>query len=230
MHPVAFSARYEGEDRNRLTTFFRAFMVIPVAIVGAFYVLGAYIVTFIAWFALVFTGRYPDGMYNFNVGVIRFIARVNGYHGLLTDEYPPFGLDDDPGYPVRTLIEPPLAEYSRAKVLFRIILLIPVALLSYVMGLIAGVVAFISWFAILFTGRFSDGLYKPLRAALAYQVKAAAYFLLLTEEWPPFWVDEEEEAPRFGGELGAGAEPYAAPAPADPYAAQQPPPPPPPAQ
>lgn len=230
MHPVAYSARYEGEGRNRLTVFFRYFMVIPLMLVGIFYVLGAYIVTFIAWFALVFTGRYPDGMYNYNAGVIRFMARVNGYFNLLTDDYPEFGLDDDPGYPIRTLIEPPLAEYSRMKALFRIILLIPVALLSYVMGLISGVVSFISWFAILFTGRFSDGLYKPLRAALAYQTKAAAYFLLVTEDWPPFWVDEEEEAPRFGGELGPGAAPYAPAVAADPYAAQEPPPPPPPAQ
>lgn len=232
MHPVAYSAQYEGEDRNRLTTFFRGLMVIPVMIVGVFYVIGAYVAAFISWFALLFTGNYPDGMYNFNAGVIRFLSRVNGYYNLLTDDYPPFGLDEEPNYPVRVLIEPPLAEYSRAKVLFRIFLLIPVWLLATVMGMIAGVISFISWFAILFTGRFSDGLYKPLRAALSYHTKAAAYFLLLTEDFPPFWEDEEEEAPRFGGQLAAGTDPYAAPVAADPYAAPQqgeaPPPPPPP--
>lgn len=229
MHPVAYSAQYQGEDRNRLTVFFRGLMVIPLMIVGFFYIIGAYIAAIIAWFAIVFTGNYPEGLYNFNAGVIRFMARVNGYYDLLTDEYPPFGLDEEPGYPVRTLIEPPLPEYSRAKTLFRIILLIPVMLLAYVMGLIVGVVSFVSWFAILFTGRFSDGLYKPMRAALSYNTKAAAYFLLLTEDWPPFWEDEEDEAPRFAGELPAGA----APATVDPYAAPQPqaaPPPPPPPQ
>lgn len=227
MHPVAYSAQHQGEDRNRLTTFFRGLMVIPVMIVGFFYVIGAYIAAIIAWFAIVFTGNYPEGLYNFNAGVIRFLARVNGYYDLLTDEYPPFGLDEEPQYPVRVQIDPPLAEYSRAKTLFRIILMIPVYLLAAVMGMIAGVVAFISWFAILFTGRFSDGLYKPLRAALSYGTKAAAYFLLLTEDWPPFWEDEEDEAPRFSGQLAAGAgaaaEPYAA-------EAQAPPPPPPPPQ
>lgn len=231
MHPVAYSAQYQGEDRNRLTVFFRMIMVIPLMIVGFFYAIGAYVAAIIAWFTLVFTGNYPEGMYNFIAGVIRFGARVGGYYNLLTDEYPPFGLDDEPNFPVRVLIEPPLPEYSRVKVLFRLILLIPVYILAAVMGMISGVVSFIAWFAILFTGGYSDGLYKPLRAALSYQTKAAAYFLLLTEEWPPFWEDEEEEAPRFGGALTAGTDPYAAPAAADPYAAppqeQAPPPPPP---
>lgn len=231
MHPVAYSAQYQGEDRNRLTVFFRMIMVIPLMFVGFFYAIGAYVAAIIAWFTLVFTGNYPAGMYDFNVGVIRFLARVNGYYNLLTDEYPPFGLDAEPNYPVRVLIEPPLPEYSRVKVLFRLILLIPVYILAAVMAMISGVISFITWFAILFTGGYSDGLYKPLRAALSYQTKAAAYFLLVTEEWPPFWEDEEEEAPRFSGQLTAGAGADAAVA-ADPYAAapqeQAPPPPPPP--
>lgn len=228
MHPVAYSAQYEGEDRNRLTVFFRYFMAIPIFIVGFFYGIGALLATIVAWFALLITGKYPQGLYDFNAGVIRFSSRANGYFNLLTDEYPPFGLDEDPNYPIRALVEPAKAEYNRMKVLFRIILLIPVYILMYVMSLISGVVAFITWFAILFTGRFSDGLYKPLRASLAYQTKASAYFLLLTEDFPPFWVDEEEEAPRFGGQLGAG-DPYAGQVAApDPYAQQTPPPPPPP--
>ncbi len=228
MHPVAYSAQYEGEGRNRLTTFFRMIMVIPLMIVGFFYAIGAYVAAFVSWFALLFTGSYPEGMYNFNAGVIRFTARVNGYYNLLTDEYPPFGLDPEPGYPVRVLVEPPLPEYSRVKVLFRFILLIPVLILAGVMGMISGVVSLIAWFAILFTGGLPDGLYRPLRAALSYQAKAAAYYLLLTEEWPPFWEEEEQEAPRFGAALGAGApaaDPYAAPA-----RDQAPPPPPPPPQ
>jgi hypothetical protein len=63
-----------------------------------------------------------------------------------------------------------------------------------VQSLIALVIAFIGWFAILFTGSLSDGLFNPLRSALAYSSRAAAYFLLLTEEWPPFSLEEEATA------------------------------------
>jgi hypothetical protein len=135
-------------------------------------------------------------------------ARVSGFYSLLTDRYPSFGLGEDPDYPVRTLIAPPKEEYSRAKALFRIFLLIPVHILAWVMGVILEVVGFIAWLVILFTGELPVGLYRPMRIATAYTVKAGAYGMLLTEDFPPFWVDEEEEAPRFEREgPGIPAEP-----------------------
>lgn len=204
MHPIAFSAAYEGEDRSRLSVFFRILILIPWMIVAFFYAIGAYIATIIAWFAIVFTGDYPKALYDFNAGFVRFSARVNGFYYLLTDEFPSFGGGEDPDYPIRTLVEPPKAEYSRLKAFFRIILLIPVFILTYVMGLILGVVGVIAWFVLVFTGRLPEGLYKPMRIASAYMVKALGYHLLLTEDFPPFWMDEGEEAPRFLGSGGGG--------------------------
>ncbi len=208
MYPIAFSAAYEGEDRNRLTTFFRLIVAIPWFFVLAIYGIGAFFAVVIAWFALVFTGRYPRGLYDFNAGVLRMSARVSGFYSLLTDRYPSFGLGEDPEYPIRTLVGPPKEEYSRAKALFRIFLLIPVQILAWVMGVIIEVVGFITWLVILFTGSLPVGLYRPLRIATAYTVKAGAYGMLLTEDFPPFWQDEEEEAPRFEREgPGIPAEP-----------------------
>jgi hypothetical protein len=208
MYPIAFSAAYEGEDRNRLTTFFRLIVAIPWFFVLAIYGIGAFFAVIVAWFSLVFTGRYPPGLYAFNAGVLRMSARVSGFYSLLTDRYPSFGLGEDPDYPVRTLIAPPKEEYSRAKALFRIFLLIPVHILAWVMGVILEVVGFIAWLVILFTGELPVGLYRPMRIATAYTVKAGAYGMLLTEDFPPFWVDEEEEAPRFEREgPGIPAEP-----------------------
>jgi len=197
VYPIAYSAAFEEEDRNRLTVFFRGLLVIPWLFVAALYGIAAYVAVIIAWFALVITGRYPQGLYDFNTGFIRSVTRINGFYYLLTDAWPPFGGDEDPDYPIRTLIGPPKEEYSRAKVFFRIFLLIPVFILLYVMGLILGVVALIAWFVLLFTARLPAGLYRPMRIAAAYNTKALAYYFLLTEEFPPFWVDEEEEAPRF---------------------------------
>lgn len=233
MYPIAYSAQYEAEDRNRLTVFLRYIMLIPLMIVGFFYAIGAYVSAIVAWFSIVFSGEYPAGAYNFNAGFIHFAARVNGYANLLTDEYPSFGREDGLDYPVRTIVDPALPAYDRAKTGFRFLLLIPVMLIGYLMGAILGICSIIAWFAILFTGRFPDGLYGPIRATSAWQAKAGAYALLVTEEFPPFWVEEEEEAPRFGaaGSVPALDDPYATPA-ADPYAAPSgegtPPPPPPP--
>ncbi|MGZ5368846.1 MAG: DUF4389 domain-containing protein [Aeromicrobium sp.] len=87
---VDFSPELEG--RNRLTIFFRLFMVIPQAIVLAFVAIGASFVMIVAWFAVIILGRWPEGMRDFVVGFIRWSTRLNAYASLLTDEYPPFTL------------------------------------------------------------------------------------------------------------------------------------------
>jgi hypothetical protein len=80
------------EPRNRLTVFFRLLLAIPQLIVVS--ILGAAwsVVTVIAWFGILFTGRYPAGFYEFSVGVLRWQMRVEAYLLLLRDEYPPFSL------------------------------------------------------------------------------------------------------------------------------------------
>ena len=67
-YPVTFKADYV-EKRSRLTTFFRLLLAIPHLIVLYFYGLAAGVVVIVAWFALLFTGRYPQGMYDFVAGV-----------------------------------------------------------------------------------------------------------------------------------------------------------------
>lgn len=78
--------------RNRLTVAFRLFMLIPHAIVLIFLNIAWVVVTAIAWFAILFTGAYPQGLYDFSVSVLRWNARVTVYGYLLRDEYPPFSL------------------------------------------------------------------------------------------------------------------------------------------
>jgi hypothetical protein len=195
MYPVSFAADSALEGRNRVTTFFRYFIDIPWLIVAGLYGIGAYIAVIIAWFAIVFTGRYPEGLYNFNAGYLRMISRVNGFAYLLTDEFPPFGGEEAPQYPIRVGVPPALDSYDRLKTGLRIIFGIPVYLLAIVQSLILAVCALIGWFAIVFTGRLSDGLFNPLRSAAAYLTRASAYFLLMTEDYPPFSLEEGAAAP-----------------------------------
>jgi hypothetical protein len=200
-YPVTFKADYV-EKRSRLTTFFRLLLAIPHLIAVLFYVFAAEIVTFIAWFALLFTGRYPQGMYDFVAGALRYGTRVGGYAFLLTDEYPPFSGDPATPYPVDLNIGPPKAEYSRLKVLFRIILMIPVYIIAYAMQIVFEVGALLAWFAIVVLGRQPKGLQDMIVLGMSYHQRAYTYFFLLTEDWPPFTDETEgrtvEAAPAFG--------------------------------
>jgi hypothetical protein len=190
MYPVSFEADYAAEGRNRLTTFFRYFVAIPWLIVAYLYGIGASIVVTLAWFAMVFTGRYPQQLYDFNVGYLRMIGRTSAFTYLLTDDYPPFGGADEPAYPVRIGFPEPLDKYSRAKAFFRYLIGIPVMILAVVQSFILLVVTLIAWFAILFTGKHPEGMFNSARSASAYLTRANAYFFLITEDWPPFSLEE----------------------------------------
>jgi hypothetical protein len=78
------------EGRNRLTVFFRFFMLIPQMIVLVFVSIAAWFIMIIGWFAVIILGRWPAGMNNFLIGFLRWNTRVNAYCYLLTDQYPPF--------------------------------------------------------------------------------------------------------------------------------------------
>jgi uncharacterized protein DUF4389 len=198
MYPISYDAVPALEGRNRLTTFFRYIVSIPWLIVAYIYGIVAEIAAIIAWFAIVFTGKYPEGLYNFNAGYLRMSSRTNSFFYLLTDEWPPFGGEDAPQYPVRIGVPDPLDKYSRLKTGFRLIVGIPVMILAFVWAIIIYVVAIVAWFAILFTGRLGEGLFNPMRSAMAYLVRTSGYFLLLTEDWPPFSYEESGPAPAAG--------------------------------
>ncbi len=78
---------------SRLTTFFRFLLILPHAIALIFVSLAWYLTTIVAWFAILFTGRYPKGLFNFGTGVLRWSARYDAYRFFLVDKYPPFSLD-----------------------------------------------------------------------------------------------------------------------------------------
>jgi hypothetical protein len=76
--------------RERLTVAFRLILALPHFFILIFLYLGWCLMTVIAWFAILFSGSYPQGLYEFGVGVLRWIVRVEAYILLLVDEYPPF--------------------------------------------------------------------------------------------------------------------------------------------
>jgi len=206
-YPVTFEADYV-ERRNRLTAFFRLILAIPLAIWLYLYAIVALVAIVIAWFAIVITGRYPRGLYDFVAGYTRFLARFTAYTVLLCDPYPSFGGSPDPAYPVRMEFEP-LDQYSRLKTFFRIILAIPILIVRYVMTLMLEIGAIGAWIVIVITGSLPRGLFDLMVLANSYIARSDAYIYLLTETYPPF----QDEQTRAAGTFQPPAPPAPPPAP-----------------
>jgi hypothetical protein len=183
-YPVTFEADYV-ERRNRLTSFFRLILAIPLVFVLYLWGIIAVFAVLIAWFAIVITGGYPPGLYEFIASYTRFLARFTAYAALLSDPYPAFGGGDDPAYPVRMQFQR-LETYSRVKTFFRFLLAIPILIVRYVMGILLEIGAIAAWIVILITGKMPRGLFDLMVLANSYTARSDAYVFLLTETYPPF--------------------------------------------
>ena len=184
MYPVSYEADYL-KQRNRLTTFFRLIVAIPWLIVAIFYGLAALVVILVAWVALIILGRYPQGMYNFVGGFLRFSMRVNAFVSLQTDAWPPFGFGEEPTYPVRVNIAPPAARQSRLKAFFRIVLAIPLFVMSMIFSYLLQYVAIAAWVTIVFRGYQPAGIHNALAFTNGWIARANSYIYLMRDEYPP---------------------------------------------
>jgi Domain of unknown function (DUF4389) len=192
-------------------------LLIPHLVVLFFLWIAFFVVTVIAFFAILFTARYPRSLFDFNVGVLRWTWRVHyyGYWALGTDRYPPFTLADVPDYPAHLDVAYP-ERLSRGLVLVKWWLLaIPHLLIVSLFiggGLYVGnqatsgngwnsaawgagidlvsLLLCISAIALLFTGRYPRQLYDFILGMDRWAVRVAAYVALMTDEYPPFRLDQ----------------------------------------
>ena len=186
-------------------------LVIPHYIVLAFLWVAFVILSAVAWVAIVATGRYPRGIFEFNVGVLRWTWRVQYYAigAFGTDRYPPFTLADDPSYPAHLEVEYP-RRLSRGLALVKWWLLaipqyIIVALftggglwLGWRAGLsggswggvgLIGILAVIAAVMLLVTGRYPEQLFDFVLGMNRWVLRVAGYAGLMTDKYPPFRLD-----------------------------------------
>ena len=114
-----------SRPERRLTVLVRIILAVPHLIVLYVLSIASEVVALICWFAALFTGRLPAGLADFQVGYLRWLTRFSAYLSLLTDVYPPFELAEA-DYPVQLRAQP--GQLNRLAVLFRIILVIPAAI------------------------------------------------------------------------------------------------------
>lgn len=190
MYPVQYEADFNPAP-NRWTTFFRLLLAIPWMIVAVFWGIVLIFTHLIAWIAIIITGRYPQGLYDLNAGIVRFSVRTSAWIYLQTDEWPPFGLKDDPNYPIRVNIAPRAERQSRLKALFRWILALPVMLvLSYGTTYIQLSAAFVAWLTIVFRGYMPEGIHTMLTFVNSFHARVFGYLNFLTDDYPPVGLEK----------------------------------------
>lgn len=210
-YPVILEGDLDPE-LSRWQWLFKWLLVLPHLIILAFLWVGFVLLTVVAWFAIVFTGRYPRAIFDFNVGVLRWSWRVGyySYSALGTDRYPPFSLDNG-DYPARFDVAYP-EELSRGLALVKTWLLaIPHYLIVglFTSGLIwwttdigdpgndvyeAGtglisILVLIAGVILLFSGRYPGGLFDLIIGLNRWVFRVVAYAALMRDEYPPFRLD-----------------------------------------
>lgn len=184
-YPVRFDIQYPQQQLSRGLLFAKWILAIPhFLIVSALGNLQG-VITLIAFFAILFTKRYPRELFDFYVKCNRWAANVTAYAGFFRDEYPAFGWDRGQYPPVTFDVEYP-RELSRWLIFVKWLLAFPHYIALAVMFLIAVFVWIVAWFAILFTGQFPRGMFDFLVGVLRWSYRVQLYAGLLRDEYPPF--------------------------------------------
>jgi hypothetical protein len=203
-YPLQLQAE-QPPDRNRAMVLLRCFEVpflnfaallaiLPSVIVLLVLEIGVFVGWIVSWFTVMFTGSIPRGLFEFEVGVLRWAYRLGAWMFLLTDQYPPFSFDQD-AHEVKFSVQYPEEGIQRWRgiPLLSAILAIPIAivaevilLVSWLLMILPPIIPGLVPLFVLFGGRIPDGLYSFMRGGLKLQARAQAYSLMLVRAYPPF--------------------------------------------
>jgi Domain of unknown function (DUF4389) len=203
MYPVSFDVDYPDRPLNRLTTFFRVFTAIPIAIVlgsvcGATWETSGYgdhaqtaavgaggLLVAGPFLMILFRQKYPRWWFDWNLELLRFTSRVGVYFALMDDRYP--STDERQGVALDYPYPDARTQLNRWLPLVKWFLAIPHYIVLAFLYLGALFVVIVAWFAILFTGRFPRGMFDYLVGVGRWHLRVVAYVaVLVTDEYPPF--------------------------------------------
>ncbi len=184
--PAWFDVEYR-QPLSRLTTFFRIFLLVPLFLLIGFLTYAIQIFVGVARLGTFFRRKYPVWMYSANAGFLAWHGRCYAYALLLTDQFPSFSTEPQNavklGYDV-----PEPGNFSRWNgILSRVIVCIPhFIVLGFLFTIVVPIVALLAWFAILFTGRYPQGMFRFVTGVLRWWFRVTSYMFLLHDRFPPF--------------------------------------------
>jgi len=195
MHPVPAAAEpvlYEVEAMRKLANWrplVQWFLAIPHWIIASILNSVSGVLALISFFAILFTGNIPAGLFDFQVMTFRYRARVTAYSMFFHDKYPPFDFttsaDDPGGDPLRFSIEHP-PKFNRWLPLVKWLFIIPHLLLLIVLAIGGFFVGLWAVFAVLFTGNYPPAAQSYLIRLNRYGNRILAYLYLISDHYPKF--------------------------------------------
>jgi uncharacterized protein DUF4389 len=222
-HPVRFSVDYPDRQLNRLTTAFRVFTVIPIAIVlasiggytggdyaggdeGATIAIGGTGLLFLPPLLMIlFREKYPRWWFDWNLELLRFVNRVGTYLALMNDRYP--STDERQWVHLDFPYPDARRDLNRWLPLVKWLLAIPHYIVLAFLYLAVLVVVIVAWFAILFTGRYPPGMFHFVEGVIRWHNRVVGYALILvTDRYPPFSLSQRD-APPAAPEAPSGSPP-----------------------
>jgi Domain of unknown function (DUF4389) len=184
-YPMRLDIQY-AESLSRLT-FVKWILAIPHYLIIYALNIVFEIISLIAFFAILFTGVYPRSLFDFAVNTQRWRMNLVAYVMLIRNEYPPFSFE--PGlYPVTFEVDYP-TNLQRFAPLYKWILAIPHFIIVAVLGVVAFILVFVAGLAVLFTGKYPEGMYKFVVGVQRWTMRATLYALFMTDAYPPFSLD-----------------------------------------
>lgn len=179
-HPVRLESSDDGR-RSRLTVFFRLLLAIPHFVWAWLWSIAAYLAAIANWFVVLARGRSAEPLHRFLAAYVRYYAHVTAFVSLAANPFP--GFTGARGYPLDIAIDPP--EWQKRWItFFRVFLSFPAFLLSFGLTVVLFVVAFLGWFAALFTGRMPTGLRSLGAVCIRYLAQLNAYWFVITAAYP----------------------------------------------
>ena len=201
-YPVQFSVDYPDRPLDRLTTFFRLFLIIPIAIVLGAVDGGVWqwtsngrttavaagaggLLFFAPLLMIVFRQKYPRWWFDWNLELQRFGARVGAYMALMDDRYP--STTDRQSVHLNYPYPDVERELNQWLPLVKWFLAIPHYVVLFFLHIALVVVVILAWFAILFTGHYPGGMFAFVEGVIRWDNRVIAYaFVLVTDQYPPF--------------------------------------------